>query len=318
MIAGLEEITSGAVHIGAKRMNEVPPRDRDVAMVFQSYALYPYKSVADNIGFPLRMRKEPAASVGEKVARVASVLGIEGLLDRFPRQLSGGQRQRVAMGRAIVRDPSAFLFDEPLSNLDAKLRVVMRGQIRELQRRLSKTTVFVTHDQVEAMTMADRIVVLRGGKVEQIGAPLDLYDRPANAFVAGFIGSPAMNFLEGTLESGDPNHFHGPDGVDLRFGGTGLPHAAGKLTIGVRPEHLAITAPDARGSISAEVVAVEPTGAETVIVVRRGARELMLSTRERPAVDIGERIGIGLEGARLHLFGPDGMRIEGVPAVGAA
>jgi multiple sugar transport system ATP-binding protein len=318
MIAGLEQITTGEIEIGSRVVNDLPPKERDIARVFQSYALYPHMTVAQNMGFSLKLKRASKTEIAEKVNRAASILGLESLLDRYPRQLSGGQRQRVAMGRAIVRDPQVFLFDEPLSNLDAKLRVAMRAEIKELHQRLKTTTVYVTHDQVEAMTMADRIVVLRGGKVEQIGAPLDLYDRPANAFVAGFIGSPAMNFLEGTLESGDPNHFHGPDGVDLRFGGTGLPHAAGKLTIGVRPEHLAITAPDARGSISAEVVAVEPTGAETVIVVRRGASELMLSTRERPAVDIGERIGIGLEGARLHHFGPDGMRIEGVPAVGAA
>jgi multiple sugar transport system ATP-binding protein len=237
---------------------------------------------------------------------------------KLPSQLSGGQQQRVAVARAVVFDPRVVLMDEPLSALDRRLREQVQIELKELHRTIGATVVYVTHDQGEALTMSDRIAVMRAGRVVQIDQPAAIYDRPANAFVAGIIGSPAMNFLEGTLESGAPNHFHGPDGVDLRFGGTGLPHAAGKLTIGVRPEHLAITAPDARGSISAEVVAVEPTGAETVIVVRRGASELMLSTRERPAVDIGERIGIGLEGARLHLFGPDGMRIEGVPAVGAA
>jgi multiple sugar transport system ATP-binding protein len=305
MIAGLEEVTSGDVLIGGRRVNDVPPRDRDVAMVFQSYALYPYKTVAENIAFPLRMRKEAGSSVEEKVSRVASILSLEQMLARYPRELSGGQRQRVAMGRAIVRDPSAFLFDEPLSNLDAKLRVVMRGQIKELQKRLSKTTVFVTHDQVEAMTMADRIVVLKDGVIAQIGAPLELYDRPANVFVAGFLGSPAMNFLAGRLEGG--GRFTGPDGIELMLA---VPAPPGEATLGIRPEHLTIVGVDEPGAVVTEVAAIEPMGAETVIVVRRGATEMLVSTRQRLPMAPGQRVGVVLDPGRLHLFDAEGMRIE--------
>ena len=199
MIAGLEEIGGGEIAIGGRVVNKVPPRQRDIAMVFQNYALYPHMTVRDNMAFSLKLASAPRAAMDERVARAAGILGLGALLDRYPRQLSGGQRQRVAMGRAIVRDPQVFLFDEPLSNLDAKLRVNMRAEIKELHQRLRTTTVYVTHDQIEAMTMADRIVVMQGGRVEQIGTPLDLYDRPANRFVAGFIGSPAMNFIEGTV-----------------------------------------------------------------------------------------------------------------------
>ncbi|HQS48835.1 MAG TPA: sn-glycerol-3-phosphate ABC transporter ATP-binding protein UgpC, partial [Xanthobacteraceae bacterium] len=197
MIAGLENITGGEILIGNRVVNDVPPKERDIAMVFQNYALYPHMTVGANMGFSLKLRSAPKAEIETRVARAAEILGLSQLLDRFPRQLSGGQRQRVAMGRAIVRDPQVFLFDEPLSNLDAKLRVQMRTEIKELHQRLKTTTVYVTHDQIEAMTMADKIVVMHDGVVEQIGAPLDLYDKPANQFVAGFIGSPAMNFIKG-------------------------------------------------------------------------------------------------------------------------
>jgi multiple sugar transport system ATP-binding protein len=313
MIAGIEEISAGDVFIGERRINDVAPRDRDVAMVFQSYALYPYKTVADNLAFPLRMRGEPAASAREKAARVAAILGLDAMLDRLPRHLSGGQRQRVAMGRAIVREPSAFLFDEPLSNLDAALRVQMRAQIKELQRRLRRTMVFVTHDQVEAMTMADRIVVLRGGRIEQVGRPLELYDRPANPFVAGFIGSPAMNFLEGRVADG---RFRGPEGVEIALT-PGLPLGEGAAaTLGVRPEHLEIGPAEAPGAVAAEVTVVEPTGLETVVVARRGGLDLVASTRARLALDPGERIGLRPDPTRLHLFAEGGRRIE--PAAAAA
>src|SRR4028119_2211723 len=200
MIAGLENISGGEIRIGSRVVNNVPPKERDIAMVFQNYALYPHMTVAQNMGFSLKLKRAPKAEVDQKVSRAAGILGLTPLLERYPRQLSGGQRQRVAMGRAIVRDPQVFLFDEPLSNLDAKLRVAMRAEIKELHQRLTTTTVYVTHDQIEAMTMADKIVVMHDGLVEQIGAPLDLYDRPDNLFVAGFIGSPAMNFLKGRIE----------------------------------------------------------------------------------------------------------------------
>ena len=202
MIAGLENITAGEIAIGGRVVNNVAPKERDIAMVFQNYALYPHMTVRDNMAFSLLLAKVPKAMIDQQVQRAAQILGLTQYLNRYPRQLSGGQRQRVAMGRAIVRDPQVFLFDEPLSNLDAKLRVAMRAEIKELHQRLATTTVYVTHDQIEAMTMADKIVVMNGGNVEQIGAPLELYDRPANLFVAGFIGSPAMNFLKGKVEGG--------------------------------------------------------------------------------------------------------------------
>src|SRR5512145_3120202 len=215
MIAGLESITSGEIRIAERVINDVPPKERDIAMVLQNYALYPHMTVADNMGFSLNLRSAPAKEIAERVNRAASILGLTTYLDRYPRQLSGGQRQRVAMGRAIVRDPQVFLFDEPLSNLDAKLRVAMRAEVKELHQRLKTTTVYVTHDQIEAMTMADKIVVMHDGIVEQMGTPLELYDSPANQFVAGFIGSPAMNFLKGKVKSNGSAGFEGPNGVKL-------------------------------------------------------------------------------------------------------
>src|SRR5215470_6337065 len=215
MIAGLENITAGEISIGERVVNNVPPKERDIAMVFQNYALYPHMTVAANMSFSLKLRGAPKAEIESRVARAADILGLGHLLDRYPRQLSGGQRQRVAMGRAIVRDPQVFLFDEPLSNLDAKLRVQMRTEIKELHQRLETTTVYVTHDQIEAMTMADRIVVMHDGLVEQIGTPLELYDRPDNQFVAGFIGSPATNFLKGRIKANGVAGFEGPEGVKL-------------------------------------------------------------------------------------------------------
>src|SRR5436305_426615 len=203
MIAGLENISGGEIRIGERVVNNVPPKERDIAMVFQNYALYPHMTVQDNMGFSMKLRKAPKEEIDSRVNRAAEILGLKPLLARYPRQLSGGQRQRVAMGRAIVRDPQVFLFDEPLSNLDAKLRVAMRTEIKELHQRLKTTTVYVTHDQIEAMTMADKIVVMHDGIVEQMGAPLDLYDRPNNLFVAGFIGSPAMNFIKGRIDGQD-------------------------------------------------------------------------------------------------------------------
>ena len=252
MIAGLESITSGTIRIGERMVNNLPPHLRDIAMVFQNYALYPHKTVGANMGFALKMRGADKATVHDKVARAAEVLGLTPYLDRYPRALSGGQRQRVAMGRAIVRDPKVFLFDEPLSNLDAKLRVQMRTEIRELHQRLSTTTVYVTHDQIEAMTMADRIVVMQKGRIEQVGTPLELYDRPANTFVASFIGSPSMNLLPGRVEDGrvavEGARLPIPAGTDVSEGR--------RVLYGVRPEALR---PAAEG-LPATVAVVEPTG----------------------------------------------------------
>src|SRR4051812_14936535 len=238
MLAGLENITSGTISIGDRVVNNVPPRDRDIAMVFQNYALYPHMTVRDNMGFSLKLRGADKAQIDQRVKQAADILGLNDYLARYPRQLSGGQRQRVAMGRAIVRDPQVFLFDEPLSNLDAKLRVQMRTEIKALHQRLKTTSIYVTHDQVEAMTMADRIVVMRDGIVEQIGSPLDLYDTPNNLFVAGFIGSPAMNFLPGKLaRSGGAAAVEAADGTRLELPGKVEVPDGTQITFGIRPEH---------------------------------------------------------------------------------
>src|SRR6201994_625408 len=230
MIAGLENITGGEIRIGGRVVNDVPPKERDIAMVFQNYALYPHMTVFDNMGFSLKLRGAPKAEIDTRVNRAADILGLRPLLERFPRQLSRGQRQRVAIGRAIVRDPQVFLFDEPLSNLDAKLRVQMRAEIRDLHRRLGTTCIYVTHDQIEAMTMADRIVVMNHGVVEQIGTPLDLYDRPGNRFVASFLGSPSMNFLKGKVKVNGAAGFEGPNGVKLPLKAA-PPNSAGKPAV---------------------------------------------------------------------------------------
>jgi multiple sugar transport system ATP-binding protein len=295
MIAGLEEITSGDIRIGARRVNNLPPSDRDIAMVFQNYALYPHKTVAANMGFPLKMRGADRAVIADKVKRAAEILGLTNYLDRYPRALSGGQRQRVAMGRAIVRDPQVFLFDEPLSNLDAKLRVQMRTEIRELHQRLKTTTIYVTHDQIEAMTMADKIVVMQGGRIEQVGAPLELYDRPANTFVAGFIGSPAMNMAPGVVQRG---------GVALEDGTRlplppGLAAAEGReVTWGIRPEHLTV----ADEGIAGTVAVVEPTGSETHVVLRAGGREVVAMFRDRVAFRPGDALTLAPDAGKVHLF----------------
>ena len=298
MIAGLENITGGEILIGNRVVNDVPPKERDIAMVFQNYALYPHMTVGANMGFSLKLRNAPKAEIEARVARAAEILGLGALLDRFPRQLSGGQRQRVAMGRAIVRDPQVFLFDEPLSNLDAKLRVQMRTEIKELHQRLKTTTVYVTHDQIEAMTMADKIVVMHDGVVEQIGAPLDLYDKPANQFVAGFIGSPAMNFIRGTVTTEGGAGFATDDGIQLPV--EGIPgNANGRRAVyGLRPEHVRI---DPNG-IPVKVVVVEPTGSEILVVARLGGQEITLLFRERLAVLPGETLHITPFAGLTHLF----------------
>ena len=299
MIAGLEGISSGTIRIGERVVNNLPPSDRDIAMVFQNYALYPHKTVAANMGFPLKMQGMERDRIAGKVERAADILGLKPYLARFPRELSGGQRQRVAMGRAIVRDPQVFLFDEPLSNLDAKLRVQMRSEIRELHQRLSTTTVYVTHDQIEAMTMADRIVVMRDGHIAQIGAPLELYDRPAHVFVAGFIGSPAMNLLPGTVR-------RGADGPVIEVEGASLPvpdrqglDDGRRVVFGIRPEHLDLA--DA-GGIPAEVVVIEPTGSETHVVLRLGSRHMTAVFRERHAFSPGEAVHLTPRPGLIHVF----------------
>jgi multiple sugar transport system ATP-binding protein len=294
MIAGLEEVSGGDIRIGERRVNNLAPSERDIAMVFQNYALYPHKTVAANMGFALKMRGMDKAEIDRRVQRAAEILGLTPYLDRYPRALSGGQRQRVAMGRAIVRDPQVFLFDEPLSNLDAKLRVQMRTEIRELHQRLKTTTVYVTHDQIEAMTMADRIVVMQGGRIEQVGAPLDLYDRPANTFVAGFIGSPAMNMLPGVVR-GDAVEVAGMR-LPLPLG---MAAAEGREVIwGIRPEHLAAGSE----GLSGTVAVVEPTGSETHVVLRSEGAEVVAMFRDRVAFRPGDALVLAPEVAKVHLF----------------
>jgi multiple sugar transport system ATP-binding protein len=298
MIAGLENISGGEIRIGERVVNHVPPKERDIAMVFQNYALYPHMTVADNMAFSLSLRGAPKQEIDSRVKRAAEILGLSPLLGRYPRQLSGGQRQRVAMGRAIVRDPKVFLFDEPLSNLDAKLRVQMRTEIKELHQRLKTTTIYVTHDQIEAMTMADKIVVMHDGIVEQIGAPLELYDRPKNLFVAGFIGSPAMNFLTGTVRANGSTYFEGRDGTRLPLGGVAAGSDGRPAVYGVRPEHFSI----ADDGADAEVMLVEPTGSEIQVLARLGGVEVIAAFRERHPLRPGDRVKLKPEPQLAHLF----------------
>ena len=299
MIAGLEQISEGEIAISGRVVNNVRPKERDIAMVFQNYALYPHMTVRDNMSFALKLAKFGTADIATRVKRAAEILGLADYLDRYPRQLSGGQRQRVAMGRAIVRDPQVFLFDEPLSNLDAKLRVQMRTEIKELHQRLRTTSIYVTHDQIEAMTMADRIVVMREGIVEQAGDPLDLYDKPANTFVAGFIGSPAMNLVPGVARVNG-----GASAIEFE-GGVRLPMPVGaraedgqSVFYGMRPEHCAV----AGAGLPAEVVVVEPTGADTQLFCRFNGQEVTSLVRDRVACRAGEHIGLMPDLSRAHLF----------------
>ena len=300
MLAGLEEITGGEITIDGKVVNELESKERDIAMVFQSYALYPHMTVRENMGFSLRLRKADRKTTEERVANAARILNLDQLLDRHPRELSGGQRQRVAMGRAIVRDPKVFLFDEPLSNLDAKLRVAMRAEIKALHQRLKTTTVYVTHDQIEAMTMADRIVVMHDGIIEQIGTPLELYDFPGNLFVAQFIGSPSMNVIAGTLRGAGgetvvegagsrwpvPAQIHGSDGQAVHYG--------------IRPGDIHL-APGSQG-IAAKVIVVEPTGAETELLLQVGDAQIVVVIHGRTAAKPDDVVHLAIDTDKAHVF----------------
>ena len=298
MLAGLEDISGGEIVIDGRVVNDLESKDRDIAMVFQSYALYPHMTVRENMGFSLRLRNADKATTGERVMRAAKILNLDQLLERYPRELSGGQRQRVAMGRAIVRDPKVFLFDEPLSNLDAKLRVAMRAEIKALHQRLKTTTVYVTHDQIEAMTMADRIVVMHDGIVEQIGTPLELFDRPGNLFVAQFIGSPAMNVLPGTLRRNGSGAYVEALGerwpVPTSVAGTD----GQAVSYGIRPGDLSL----APNGIAAKVFVVEPTGAETEMLLQVGDAQLTLVMHGRTQANPDDTVHLGVDPAQAHVF----------------
>jgi len=309
-IAGLESLSGGTITLGQRVLNDVAPKDRDMAMVFQNYALYPHLTVRDNLGFALKIKGVDRQTRYAQVNQVAATLGLEQQLDRYPRHLSGGQRQRVAMGRAIVRRPAAFLFDEPLSNLDAKLRIQMRTEIKALHQKLRTTTIYVTHDQVEAMTMADRIVVLRDGRIEQIGTPLQLYDRPVNAFVAGFIGSPTMNLIHGHLHIGDTaSYVRTDEGFELPIQNISAnARQAQPVIYGIRPEHVRITEV---ASLEAQVVVVEPTGSETHIAARLGNNDILISQRERFSQRAGSTVRVAPVTEQAHLFDADtGQRLN--------
>ncbi len=293
MIAGLEDISAGEITIGGKVVNDMPAKERDIAMVFQSYALYPHMKVAENMSFALKLAGAPKAEIRKRVEEAAGILGLEKLLDRLPRELSGGQRQRVAMGRAIVRDPRAFLFDEPLSNLDAKLRVKMRSEIKKLHQRLGKTTVYVTHDQTEAMTMADKIVALNGGKVEQVGAPLTLYNDPANLFVAGFIGSPEINLIPATVGQG----------AAMTASGVALPltnplRPGTEIVYGIRPQHITLATDGVPGRISL----VEPTGEDQELVVDMGGEDISVVVHGGRLLSAGQDVKLSIDIDKVLLF----------------
>jgi multiple sugar transport system ATP-binding protein len=310
MVAGLETVTSGEILIGDKIVNQLAPMDRDIAMVFQNYALYPHMSVYDNMAFGLKMRKFARADIAKRVKEAAEILGIEDYLQRKPRQLSGGQRQRVALGRAIVRHPQVFLFDEPLSNLDAKLRVQMRVELKKLHNRLGTTAIYVTHDQVEAMTLGDRVVVMKDGRVQQVGEPLELYNAPANRFVAGFIGSPAMNFVRVVVAQN--NRAIWLTNSDFRIK---LPvHAAARLrryantevSLGIRPEDLRLDAGNEAGDLGFDAIVevVEQLGSETLLDVKAGPSSMVAAVAPTSRIKIGDRVRLAANPERLHLFDP--------------
>ena len=301
MIAGLEEISSGVVKIGTRVVNDLPASKRDISMVFQNYALYPHKTVAENMGFSLKMAHLPLTEINARVENAAQILGLEPYLKRYPRELSGGQRQRVAMGRSIVRKPQVFLFDEPLSNLDAKLRVQMRSEIRELHQTLGTTTIYVTHDQIEAMTMADQIVVMREGRIAQTGTPLDLYDNPASVFVAEFIGSPSMNMVSAIVKGGakpsvvlNEETLLLPPDLSVKDGQ--------EITLGIRPENLILSQKGKKNILTAKVIVIEPTGSETHVVMRFGKQDIVAVFRERHPLEIGQIIHLTYEPEKVHFF----------------
>ena len=316
MIAGLETVTAGEIRIGGVRVNDLQPAERDIAMVFQNYALYPHLSVAENIVFGLKLRKTPRADIEERLHRTADILGLEELLERKPRQLSGGQRQRVAMGRAMIRNPSVFLFDEPLSNLDAKLRVQMRTEIKELHARIPTTTVYVTHDQIEAMTLADRVVVMNRGRIEQIAPPEELYLKPATRFVAGFIGSPGMNFFTAGVEKDDEGfRLRLPDGQTLRIpidrNGLFGPHAGKEMLVGIRPEHMSASIRGGGDTIKVATTLVEPLGMDTLVHFRMGGGNAVSRILPMPGLKAGSSLLLRVDVQKIHLIDPQNEAVLG-------
>jgi len=304
MLAGLENVTSGNIYIGDSCVNEVPPRDRDVAMVFQSYALYPHMTIAENIAYPLRVRRIPSHEIPGRVQKAGELLGIGELLHRKPKELSGGQRQRVALARAIVRHPRVFLMDEPLSNLDAKLRVYMRGELKRLQYELGTTTLYVTHDQAEAMTLAHRVAVMEKGKLQQFDTPLNIYERPANKFVAGFMGSPSMNFLDGTLNHSE-RKFVSPDvTVGFRSLALSLPHGCAHVVLGIRPENIKLSVTEFDGGFPATVYVTEALGNETFVFLNLGKGRIVARTGPAMRLDMESKVWISFDETKLHFFDP--------------
>ncbi len=314
MIAGLEDITEGKLYIGDRLVNDVPPKDRDIAMVFQNYALYPHMNVYENMAFGLRLRRVAKDEIDKRVKDAARIIKIDHLLQRKPRELSGGQRQRVAMGRAIVREPKVFLFDEPLSNLDAKLRVEMRAEISKLQRRLGVTTVYVTHDQVEAMTLGQRIVVMKDGEVLQVDSPLNLYDFPETKFVAGFIGSPSMNFIRARVQTEGGNAYFAGEGFKVKANGTLgaslMPYNGKEVWMGIRPEHIGLkgwtTIPEGDNIVKGRVEVVEPLGADTEVHVEVGGNMMTAKVDGHAMVLPSDTIDLLMDTTKLHAFEVDG------------
>jgi multiple sugar transport system ATP-binding protein len=308
MVAGLEEITAGEIAIGDRVVNDLPPKDRDIAMVFQNYALYPHMTVYDNMAFGLKMRKFPKAEIAKRVKDAAEILGIQDLLKRKPRQLSGGQRQRVAVGRAIVRHPQVFLFDEPLSNLDAKLRVQMRVELKRLHDRLETTAIYVTHDQVEAMTLGDRVVVMKDGWIQQVGEPLELYGKPTNRFVAGFIGSPAMNFVDVGIQGSDGSLTAQGTGIRLAIPSANAarlgPYKGQRVTLGIRPEdlHIAAGGDQPQYVFDAVVDVVEPLGSEILLDVKAGPNSLVARVEPTVRLKVHDGVRLAVNPDRLHFF----------------
>ncbi len=298
-IAGLEEPTAGEIYIGDRLVNDIPPKDREIAMVFQNYALYPHMTVRENIAFPLKMKKIKKEEIEERVQSVSKMLEIDKLLDRKPKELSGGQRQRVALGRAIVRNPKVFLMDEPLSNLDAKLRAYMRAELKKLHERIKVTTIYVTHDQVEAMTMATRIALLRNGELQQLGTPSEIYNNPANTFVGGFVGTPPMNFIEGRIEGKTfMTHF-----MEYELGaGVGVNIEKEKVILGIRPEDITISE---KGDVEGEVYVVEPLGSEQIVTIKFGEDLILVKAPPNLDIGVGEKIKLSFNREKIYLFDGD-------------